>query len=71
VVDGVLPDGRMLVTERAQSLNDHAGSVLRLHDDGRIPLDNPYANKDGAKPEKWILTGASDGALLRLEPTSF
>lgn len=41
--------------ERAQSLNDHAGSVLRLHDDGRIPHDNPFANKKEAKPEKWTL----------------
>lgn len=41
--------------ERAQSLNDHAGSVLRLHDDGRIPYDNPFANKSEAKPEKWTL----------------
>lgn len=41
--------------ERAQNLNDHAGSVLRLHDDGRIPYDNPFANKSEAKPEKWTL----------------
>ena len=40
---------------RAQNLNDHAGSVLRLHDDGRIPHDNPFANKKEAKPEKWTL----------------
>ena len=28
--------------ERAQRLDDHAGSVVRLHDDGRIPVDNPF-----------------------------
>ena len=28
---------------RAQDYSDHAGTVLRLHDDGRIPGDNPYA----------------------------
>lgn len=27
---------------RAQDLGDHAGSVIRLHDDGRIPADNPF-----------------------------
>ena len=36
---------------RAQLLNDHAGSVLRLHDDGSIPKDNPFINRKDAKPE--------------------
>lgn len=29
---------------RAQQFNDHAGTVIRLHDDGRIPADNPFLN---------------------------
>lgn len=34
--------------DRAQDTQDHAGSVIRLHDDGRIPADNPFvANKQG------------------------
>ena len=41
--------------DRAQYLNDHAGSVIRLHDDGRVPVDNPFALKNNAKPEKWTL----------------
>jgi glucose/arabinose dehydrogenase len=40
---------------RAQKLDDHAGSVIRLHDDGRVPTDNPFAMRAGAKPEKWTL----------------
>ncbi|WP_319558960.1 PQQ-dependent sugar dehydrogenase [Marispirochaeta sp.] len=28
--------------QRSQDLSDHAGTILRLHDDGRIPEDNPY-----------------------------
>jgi glucose/arabinose dehydrogenase len=40
---------------RAQQLDDHAGSVIRLHDDGRVPLDNPFVMKNNAKPEKWTL----------------
>ncbi len=36
---------------RAQRLDDHAGSVIRLHDDGRIPNDNPFVNNKNAKPE--------------------
>ncbi|WP_236725756.1 PQQ-dependent sugar dehydrogenase [Solemya pervernicosa gill symbiont] len=36
---------------RAQDLDDHAGSVIRLYDDGRTPVDNPYVNRPGTKPE--------------------
>lgn len=35
----------------AQDLSNHAGSLIRLHDDGRIPADNPFINTPGAKPE--------------------
>jgi glucose/arabinose dehydrogenase len=38
--------------ERAQRPDDHAGSVIRLHDDGRLPQDNPFVGKPGWKPEK-------------------
>lgn len=41
--------------ERAQRLDDHAGSVIRLHDDGRVPADNPFVGKPGAFPEKFTL----------------
>ena len=41
--------------DRAQKLNDHAGSVIRLHDDGRVPNDNPFLQRAGALPEKWTL----------------
>ncbi len=40
---------------RAQKLDDHAGSVIRLHDDGRVPADNPFVKRAGAKPEKFTL----------------
>ena len=40
---------------RAQKRDDHAGSVIRLHDDGRVPADNPFAGKAGWKPEKFDL----------------
>lgn len=36
---------------RAQNLADHAGSVIRIHDDGSIPKDNPFSSQQGAKPE--------------------
>ena len=41
--------------ERAQKPGDHAGSVIRLHDDGRVPQDNPFVGKEGWKPEKFDL----------------
>jgi aldose sugar dehydrogenase len=36
---------------RAQNLNIHGGKILRLKDDGTAPPDNPFAGKDGHKPE--------------------
>ena len=41
------------VQDRAQKPDDHAGSVIRLHDDGRVPKDNPFAGRPGWKPEKF------------------
>jgi glucose/arabinose dehydrogenase len=50
---------------RAQKLDDHAGSVIRLHDDGRVPKDNPYVGRAGAKPEKFTLGNRNmQGAAL-------
>ena len=51
--------------DRAQRLDDHAGSVIRLHDDGRVPADNPFVNRAGALPEKWTLGNRNmQGAAL-------
>ncbi len=38
---------------RAQKSNDHAGSVIRLRDDGRIPADNPFINNKAYLPESF------------------
>jgi glucose/arabinose dehydrogenase len=37
--------------QRAQKLDDHAGKIIRLHDDGRIPEDNPFVGESGAWSE--------------------
>ncbi|MEW6676284.1 MAG: PQQ-dependent sugar dehydrogenase [Pseudomonadota bacterium] len=37
--------------EGAQDLGNHLGTVIRLHDDGRVPRDNPFVNRPGARPE--------------------
>jgi len=51
--------------DRAQKPDDHAGSVIRLHDDGRVPKDNPFVGKPGWKPEKYTLGNRNiQGAAL-------
>ena len=37
--------------ENAQKLSNHNGKLMRIHDDGRVPLDNPLIGKDNARPE--------------------
>lgn len=52
-------DGTLLITlgdgfdyrEDAQHLDSHTGTIVRLHDDGRVPVDNPFVERDGALPE--------------------
>jgi len=48
----VPPEGN-LETHPAQDLSNHHGKIVRLHDDGRVPADNPLANRAGARPEIW------------------
>jgi glucose/arabinose dehydrogenase len=51
--------------ERAQKPDDHAGSVIRLHDDGRVPADNPFSGRPGWKPEKYTIGNRNmQGATL-------
>lgn len=65
-------DGYLYITlgdrgdmDRAQRPDDHAGSVIRLHDDGRVPNDNPFVGKPGWKPEKFTLGNRNmQGAAL-------
>jgi glucose/arabinose dehydrogenase len=35
----------------AQDLRTHKGKILRLNDDGTIPLDNPFVGRTNARPE--------------------
>ncbi len=65
-------DGYLYITlgdrgemERAQNPGDHNGSVIRLHDDGRVPKDNPFVGKAGWLPEKFTLGNRNmQGAAL-------
>ena len=51
------PDGFIYMTtgapfgDQAQQLNTVYGKVLRLREDGRVPDDNPFTKRAGARPE--------------------
>jgi glucose/arabinose dehydrogenase len=48
----VPPEGN-LEAHPAQDLTNHHGKMIRLHDDGRVPKDNPFVSRAGALPEIW------------------
>ncbi len=56
-----LPDGTLLLTtgdgfvyrEASQRLDSLLGKVVRLHDDGSIPPDNPFVDDPAARDEIW------------------
>lgn len=47
------PSAGDLWTHPAQDLTNHNGTTIRLHDDGRIPDDNPLVDRVDALPEIW------------------
>jgi glucose/arabinose dehydrogenase len=51
--DRQVPSQGDLEAHPAQDLSNHHGKIVRLHDDGRVPVDNPFANRPGARPEIW------------------
>lgn len=61
---------------RAQDPKDHAGKLMRIGQDGKVPADNPYANGRDALPEIWsmghrnpqgITIDPADGRLVTVE----
>jgi glucose/arabinose dehydrogenase len=56
----------------AQNLGNHAGTMVRLHDDGRVPKDNPFVDAeevDGVKPRPEIWSyGLRDPQGLIVHP---
>ena len=46
-------DPDLLADHPAQDLKNHMGTIVRLHDDGRIPRDNPFVGRDDALPATW------------------
>ncbi len=53
VGDRQAPPRGDLEAHPAQDLSNHHGTINRIHDDGRVPADNPFVGQDGARPEIW------------------
>lgn len=53
VGDRQAPSRGDLEAHPAQDLTNHYGTTLRIHDDGRIPDDNPFVGRADALPEIW------------------
>jgi glucose/arabinose dehydrogenase len=48
-----ISSGERGTKENAQDLSNHLGKIIRLHDDGKVPADNPFVSTPGARPEIW------------------
>jgi aldose sugar dehydrogenase len=53
----------------AQDLMSHQGTVVRLHDDGRVPSDNPFVGRADALPEIWSY-GHRNAQGLAIDPAT-
>lgn len=49
--DRQVPSEGDLTQHPAQLLATHHGKIIRLHDDGRVPADNPFVGQTGPLPE--------------------
>jgi len=72
---GAPPSGD-LEAHPAQNPGNHQGTIVRLHDDGRVPADNPFVGQAGKLPEIWsyghrnpqgLAVNPSTGALFDSE----
>lgn len=58
-----------LIREQAQNLDSHLGKIIRIHDDGRIPADNPFLDRPDAKAELYS-TGHRNPQGLARDPVT-
>ena len=65
---GAPPSGD-LEAHPAQNPGDHQGTIVRLHDDGRVPADNPFVGQAGKLPEIWSY-GHRNPQGLAVNPTT-
>jgi glucose/arabinose dehydrogenase len=64
VGDRMAPPSGELEAHPAQDLSNHNGTINRLHDDGRVPADNPFVSRPGAKPEIYSYGHRNPQALV-------
>jgi len=69
-------DGRLFVTtgdrgkgDPAQDLSNHIGTIVRIEPDGKVPADNPFVGRPGARPEIWSF-GHRNGQGAALHPVT-
>ena len=65
--DRQVPPAGDLAAHPAQDLSNHFGTTVRLHDDGRVPADNPFVGREGALPQIWTY-GHRNSQGLALHP---
>lgn len=53
-----------LTAHPAQDLSNHQGVIVRLHDDGSVPSDNPFVGRSDALPEIWSYGHRSPQGLV-------
>ena len=53
VGDRQVPPRGDLAAHPAQDVSNHHGVIVRLHDDGSVPEDNPFVGRAGARTEIW------------------
>jgi glucose/arabinose dehydrogenase len=63
--DRSITEGRM----QAQRMDGLLGKIVRINADGSIPKDNPFAGKEGVRPEIWSLGHRNIQAAV-LHPTT-
>lgn len=51
VGDRQAPPSGDLEAHPAQDISNHHGTINRIHDDGRVPTDNPFVDRANARPE--------------------
>jgi len=69
VGDRQVPPTGNLEAHPSQDLSDHHGVTVRLHDDGRVPSDNPFVGQAGALPEIYSY-GHRNAQGLAIHPQS-
>jgi len=69
VGDRQAPPRGDLESHPAQDPSNHHGTINRIHDDGRIPEDNPFVGQSGHEPSIWSY-GHRNPQGLTIDPES-